>query len=43
VTISIREPVYIFNEDEGEQMICVDKVGDTDQTITATISGRKPD
>jgi hypothetical protein len=39
VTFRFRQPMYMFMEDVGTGTVCVDKIGDSDRTITVTVSG----
>ena len=39
VTFTFRQPVYMYMEDVGTGRVCVDKIGDTDQTITVIVNG----
>ncbi len=41
MTVSFREPTYMFVESIGVATVCVDKVGNTAQTIMVMVSGRK--
>ena len=39
VTFTFRQPMYMFMEDMGNGTVCVDKIGETDQTITVIVNG----
>ena len=39
MTFTFRQPVYMFMEDVGTGRVCVDKIGDTDQTGTVIVNG----
>ena len=39
VMFRFRQPMYMFMENVGTGMVCVDKVGESDQTITVTVTG----
>ena len=39
VTFTFRQPVYMFMEDVGTGRVCVDKIGNIDQTITVIVNG----
>ena len=39
VMFTFCRPVYMFMEDVGTVRVCVDKIGDTDQTITVIVNG----
>ena len=39
MTFRFRQPMYMFMENVGTGTVCVDKIGETDQTITVTVTG----
>ena len=41
MTFRFRQPMYMFMEDVGTGTVCVDKIGESDRTITVTVTGGK--
>ena len=39
VTFTFRQPIYTFMENIGTGTVCIDRIGDTDQTITVVVNG----
>ena len=41
VQFTFRQPMYLFIENGVTGTVCIDKVGQTDQSVTLMVSGRK--
>ena len=39
MTVTFHQPIYTFMENIGTGTVCVDRIGDTDQTITVVVNG----